>query len=299
MDSLLALSNDLAGAVERAGRAVVAVHARRRLPSSGVHWRPGLVVTAEHTVQAEAGITITRPDGRNVPATLVGRDPGTDLALLSVEDGGFPTAEMGDTATLKVGHMVLALGHGPTASLGVVSALGGPWTSLRGGQVDLLVRLDLTLYPGFSGGPLVGVEGRVLGINTSGLSRLLRLSIPAATVARVGEELARTGRVARGYLGLGMQPVRLPEALRHSLGLPGDHGLIVVNVEPDGPAAAAGLLIGDVLVALDGTALSSVGDVQAALARLRAGAAAAVSIVRAGARMEVRLTVGERPRRGR
>lgn len=297
MDSLQALSNDLAGAVERAGRATVAVHARRRLPSTGVHWRPGLVVTAEHTVQAEAGISITLPDGRAASAKLVGRDPGTDLAVLSVDAGDLATAEVGDAETLRVGHMVLALGHGPTASLGAISALGGPWNSIRGGQVDRLVRLDLTLYPGFSGGPLVDARGRVLGINTSGLSRVLRLCIPASTVTRVADELARTGRVARGYLGLGMQPVRLPEALRQRLGLSGDNGLIVVSVEPDGPAAAAGILLGDVLVALDGARLSGVDDVQTALARLRVGAGAALSIVRAGAAVEVRLTVGERPRR--
>lgn len=297
MESLQALSNDLAAAVERAGRATVAVHARRRLASSGVHWRPGLVVTAEHTVQTDAGISVTRPDGQTVAAKLVGRDPGTDLALLSLEDGSFPTADVGDAETLRVGHMVLALGHGPAASLGAISALGGPWNSVRGGQVDRLVRLDLTLYPGFSGGPLIDARGHVLGINTSGLSRVLRLCIPASTVTRVSEELARTGRVARGYLGLGMQPVRLPDALRQRLGLQGDNGLIVVSVESDGPAAAAGILLGDVLVALDGARLSSVDDVQAALARLRVGAGAVLSIVRAGGSMEVRLTVGERPRR--
>src|SRR5215468_257545 len=194
MSSLLSLSNDLAGAVERAGRAVVAVNGRPRLPSTGVHWRPGVIVTADHTVRTDEDITITRPDGRTVPASLAGRDPGTDLAVLRVGDSDLPVADVAEPASLRVGHMVLAIGNGPRASWGVVSALGGRWRTWRGGEIDQLVRLDLTLYPGFSGGPLVDVEGRVVGISTSGLSRQLELAVPAATVARVAAELLERGR---------------------------------------------------------------------------------------------------------
>ena len=265
MDTLLSLSNDLAGAVERTAPAIVTVHARRRLPSTGIHWRPGVIVTADHTVRAEEDITVTTPDGRALPAVLAGRDPGTDLAVLTVKDAGSVTAALGDDAALKVGHLVLALGYGPRVSWGVIGALGPRWRSWRGGEIERLVRLDLTLYPGFSGGPLVDAGGRVVGLNTSGLARDARLAVPATTVTRVADELLRTGHVSRGYLGLGMQPVRLPEPLRGQLGLTRETGLIVVTVEPDGPAARAGVLLGDVLVALDGAPVSDLDDVQARL----------------------------------
>jgi S1-C subfamily serine protease len=299
MEALLSLSNELAGAVERIAPSIVAVHARRRLPSTGIHLRPGIVVTAEHTVRAEDGLTVETPDGRSHPATLVGRDSGTDLAVLKITtDLDGPPAPRGDDGALRVGHMVLALGYGPRASWGVISALGPRWRTWRGGEIDRLVRLDLVLYPGFSGGPLVDAAGHVVGVNTSALARDSRLAVPVTTVGRVVDELLRQGHVSRGYLGIGMQPVRLPDGLRAALGLPGDGGLIVVTVEPDGPAARAGLLLGDVLVALDGVPTADLDDVQGRLGGDRIGTTVTALVVRAGARAEVRVTVGERPRRG-
>ena len=295
MDALLSLSNDLAAAVERAAPAVVAVHARR-LPSTGIHWRPGIVVTAEHTVRTAEDITVTMADGRSLPAVLAGRDPGTDLAVLRVADAGSVVATLGDDAALKVGHMVLALGYGPRASWGVISALGPRWRSWRGGDIDRLVRLDLVLYPGFSGGPLVDAAGRVVGLNTSGLARETRLALPVTMVTRVADELLQKGHVSRGYLGLGMQPVRLPEPLRAQFGL-GDGALIVVMVEPSGPAARAGVLLGDVLVALDGEPVGDLDDVQARLGSDRVGAEISAVVLRGGVRTELRITVGEQPRR--
>jgi len=295
MDALLSLSNDLAAAVERAAPAVVAVHARR-LPSTGIHWRPGIVVTAEHTVRTAEDITVTMADGRSLPAVLAGRDPGTDLAVLRVADAGSVVATLGDDAALKVGHMVLALGYGPRASWGVISALGPRWRSWRGGDIDRLVRLDLVLYPGFSGGPLVDAAGRVVGLNTSGLARETRLALPVTMVTRVADELLQKGHVSRGYLGLGMQPVRLPEPLRAQLGL-GDGALIVVMVEPSGPAARAGVLLGDVLVALDGEPVGDLDDVQARLGSDRVGAEISAVVLRGGVRTELRITVGEQPGR--
>ena len=297
MDTLLSLSNDLAGAVERTAPAIVTVHARRRLPSTGIHWRPGVIVTADHTVRAEEDITVTTPDGRALPAVLAGRDPGTDLAVLTVKDAGSATAALGDDAALKVGHLVLALGYGPRVSWGVIGALGPRWRSWRGGEIERLVRLDLTLYPGFSGGPLVDAAGRVVGLNTSGLARDARLAVPATTVTRVADELLRTGHVSRGYLGLGMQPVPLPEPLRRQLGLTRETGLIVVTVEPDGPAARAGVLLGDVLVALDGAPVGDLDDVQARLGSDRIGVAIPAVLVRAGERTELSITVGAQPSR--
>jgi serine protease DegQ len=297
MEALLSLSNDLAAAVERAAPCIVAVHARRP-PSTGLHWRPGIVVTADHTVRTEQDITVTTADGRSLPAVLAGRDPGTDLAVLRVTGLGAPTAVPGEDAGLRVGHMVLALGYGPRASWGVISALGPRWRSWRGGEIDRLVRLDLVLYPGFSGGPLVDTAGRVVGLNTSGLARETNLAVPLTTVSRVAEELSSKGHVSRGYLGVGMQPVRLPAPLRTALGLRTEGGLIVVMVEPDGPAARAGLLLGDVLVALDGAPTQDLEDVQVLLGPDRIGRAVSALVVRAGGRAELRVTVGERARRG-
>ena len=299
---LLSLSNDLAGAVERAGRATVAVNARQRVPSSGVHWRQGIVVTADHTIERDEDITVTLPDGRTVPVTLAGRDPGTDLAVLKVQGTEWPVAEIGDAAALKVGHVVLAVArpgeHGLSASVGVVSYLGEAWRTWRGGQIDRFVRPDLTLYPGFSGGPLVDVQGRVLGVNTSGLSRGGALAIPASTVQRVADQLVATGRIARGYLGIGMQPVTVPDALKSKLGLATGGGLVVVSVQPGGPAEKAGALIGDILVALDGKPVADTDDVQALLDPERVGTSIAATVIRGGELAALTVTVGERPQRG-
>jgi S1-C subfamily serine protease len=298
--TLLALSNNLADAVERAGNAVVTVNARHRIPSSGVHWRSGVIVTADHTVRRDEEITVTLPDHRTVPAKLVGRDSSTDLAVLQLQDFELPTAEIGDTGALKIGHMVLAVARpgesGLSASLGVVSAKGGAWRSWCGGQIDQFIRLDLTLYPGFSGGPLVDVTGTVVGINTSG-PRNMVLTIPVVTVNRVIDTLLEKGRVARGYLGLGMQPVLLPDTLKNTLNLSSHGGVIVVNIEPDGPGDRAGVLIGDVLLSLDGKPVSDTGDVQAMLGPDSVGKTLQVQVVRGGALVEVAIAVGERPRR--
>jgi S1-C subfamily serine protease len=297
---LLALSHDLARAVERAGCAVVAVNARPRLPSSGVHWRQGVIVTAEHTIKREEEIAVTLPDGRSVPATFAGRDASTDLAVLKLPGGEFPTADVGDSAALKAGHLVLAVarpgerGRGLSASLGVISAVGGAWRTWSGGQIDQFVRLDLTLYPGFSGGPLVDAQGRVVGINTSG-PRNMVLAIPTSTVNRVIDQLLDKGRIARGYLGLGMQPIRLPETLRRTLNLTAQSGIIVVAVQPGSPAEQAGMLIGDVLLALDGKPMSDTTDVLAVLGPERVGQEVRASIIRGGVLSELMIPVGERP----
>jgi len=291
MSTLSALSNDLAGAAERASRAVVSVHGRPHVPSSGVLWSPNVVVTAEHTLKRDEEITVTFADGRNVPATLAGRDPGTDLAALKVDSAGAGAAELGDTASLKVGHLVLALGRasekGVSGSLGFVSGVGGPWKTWRSGQVDQLVRLDVAIYPGFSGGPLVDAEGRIVGINTSGLSRFMPVAIPVPTANHVIKDLLEKGRVARGYLGIGMHPVRLPD---------GRTGLIVIHVQPDGPAGRAGLLIGDVLLKLEGTTIADTDDVHGHLGADSVGKKLTASIVRGGADLELTIQVGERPR---
>jgi S1-C subfamily serine protease len=300
--ALLGFSNDLAGAVERAGVSVVAVHGRSRLPSSGIHWRSGVVVTADHTLEHDEGITVTLADGKTLPASVAGRDAGTDLAVLKIDASGLPVAEIGDSSSLKIGHIVLAVGRpgdvGLSASWGAISALGPAWRTWAGGQVDQMIRPDLTLYPGFSGGPLIDAQGRVVGVNTSGLSRSLTLAIPTSTINRVTETLLSRGHISRGYLGLAMQPVRLPDSLRSQLSLGNETGLIVVHVELDGPAESAGAFVGDILVSIDGKAVGDTEDVQPLLDADRVGKQLRISVVRGGQLQDLVTTVGERPQKG-
>jgi S1-C subfamily serine protease len=294
---LAALSDDLAGAVERAARSTVAIHARRRIPSSGTAWRPGVIVAASHTIAREDEISLTLPDGRTAPATLAGRDETTDLAVLRTEAALTPV-ERADAGALRIGNLVLAVGRpgqSVTASLGVLSAVGAEWRTWQGGRIDRFLRLDLSIYDGFSGGPLVEAGGRALGLNTSGLARGMALTIPGSTVDHVADQILSGGRLTRGYLGLASQPVRLPEGLRQGLNLGSDFGLVIVNVEPDGPADRAGVLLGDILVALDGAPVSEPADVLAALGPDRVGRPIAARLLRAGQPTEVTITVGSRP----
>src|ERR1700676_4801169 len=266
---LIALSIELAATAERAGRSVVAVNARWRNASSGVIWRDGVIVTADHTIRREEEIRITLPDGRTAAAELAGRDPGTDLAVLKVELADAPIARPPAPDTIKTGNLALAIGRseqtGVSAAMGVISNVSGPWHTWRGGRLDRFGRLDIGLYPGVSGAAVVDAEGNLVGIATAGLSRTSLLAIPAATIDRVTEELLRQGHISRGYLGVGLQPIPMPEHLRTKL-KSAQGGLIVLSVEPDGPAGQAGVVIGDVLLALDGRPVASTDDVQEFLA---------------------------------
>jgi len=290
-NELAELSNDLAAAVARTGPAVVAVAARPRFTSSGVFWRPGVVVTAAHTVRIDEEIQVTLADGSDVPATLAGRDPGSDVAVLRVE-GATNAAVARAGAVPSPGHLVLAIGRskdsGVNASMGIVSAVSGSWRTWRGGRLDHYIRLDLGLYPGSSGGVAVNVGGEAIGIVTSALSRIAGVAIPATTVDRVVEEILKQGRVARAYLGVGLQPVELP-----------DHqtGLIVLSVEPDGPAAHAGVLIGDIFVSLDGKRIADTDDVQSVLEAHGIGQAVEVECLRGGVAKKLAITTAERPQR--
>lgn len=299
--SLASLSEQLADAVAGSAASVVAVHARPRLPSSGVHWRDGLVVTAEATVKRQEGLGVTLPDGSRVDATLVGRDPATDLAVLRIPAGRLPVARLGDPGVLRPGHLVLALARlgddGPRVAFGAVSATGGAWRCWKGGEIDRRLQSDVTLYPGFGGGPLVDVEGRVHGVNSGGLSRPLTTTITVATVDRVTGALLERGYVARGWLGIGMHPVRFNPGARERLGLDRDNGLVVLSVEPDAPAARAGVLVGDVVLAIDGQRLDSPEQVADLLGTGAAGRTLALELVRGGTRTRAEVTVGERPRR--
>lgn len=292
---LTGFSTALAGLVENAGPSIVRVEARRRLPASGiVYSADGLIVTAQHTVEQDEGITVGLADGSTVAATLVGRDPATDLALLRIEQAGLTPAAWVDAGDLKVGNLVLALGRpGRTvqATLGIVSALGGAWRTGAGGEIDHYLQTDVVMYPGFSGGPLVEASGRVAGVNSSALARGVSVSIPAATVKRVVVALAAHGKMPRGYLGVGVQPVRLAGAIHQAVGQ--ETGLILMSVEPGGPAEQAGLVQGDVLVTFGGQPVRDLDELQALLAAHRSGQQAAVQIVRSGQVQSITVTVGQ------
>lgn len=300
-NTLNALSHDLAHVVEQVSPSVVAVNARRHLSSSGVYWRDGIIVTAAHTIRRTDEISVIVASGQSVVATLAGVDPSTDLAVLKIDNPELSPPLFGDAAQLKVGHVVLAVGRGAqrglNATLGIVGVLSGSWRTWRGGLIDQFIGLDLVLHPGAAGGPLTDSHGRVLGINTLGLSRSMALTIPVSTVNRVVTHLLEKGHMGLGYLGLGMRPIPLPENLKSTLNLSADSGLIVVTVEPDGPGSKAGVLFGDVIVALEGTAVSNIRDLQAFLEPESVGKTIPVSIIRGGKPIEINVTIGERRRR--
>ncbi len=294
--SLEELSTGLADAVERVGASTVTVNARPRIPASGIAWAPGLVVTADHVVEQDEEITIGLPDGREVKATLAGRDPGSDLAALRVEAELEP-AERAAEGSARVGHLVLAVGRPSKSdlqtSIGVVSAVGGAWRSRSGAEVEGYLRSDTTFFPGFSGGPLADVEGRVLGINTSRFRPGSGITIPVVAAARIVDALVSQGRIRRAYFGVGTQPVRLPEALVESAGGQAT-GLLVVSVADDSPAARAGIFVGDILVALENTALTSTEAFQGALTPERVESSVRVTVLRGGERREVAATLAAR-----
>ncbi len=299
-NALIEFSNSLADAVERAGRSVVGVLEGGQRGVSGTVWREDIVVTAEHTIRGRQEVTVALPAGGTATASVAGRDPGTDIAVLKLAAKGAEAAGFGDAEQLRVGHLVLAVGRrgeeGLSTSYGVISAIGGPWRTWQGGRVDRYLRLDLLPYPGFSGGPLVDAEGHVLGINTSGPRRSV-LTIPSTTVNHVVDQLLSKGHIARGYLGAGLQAVRLPTALQQTLADKRETALLITTIAPDGPADRAGLLIGDVVLAIDGQPLGDPADLQVALDPESVGKTARVQVLRGGKLAEVNVVIGERPRR--
>jgi len=318
-NSLAAVSDALAGAVERIAPSLVTVSARRRIPATGVAWGDGLIVTADHVIEHEDDIKVRlhgEDDARS--AELVGRDPSSDLALLRV-GGDLTAAEASDAEATRVGHLVLAVGlpgTSPEASLGVVSGIG-TWGRRGGGRGrggrrsgrgrrrgtgadsgGTYLRSDTTFFPGFSGGPLVDAHGRVVGINTSRFRPGNGITIPSTAVADVVATLAQHGRIRRAYLGIGSQVTRLPEALAAKLAgdLAGiESGLLVVGIEADSPAENGGLLVGDILVGLGGSPLSRTEDLQEQLGADQVGVAAELTVLRGGEPATLSVTPSERP----
>ncbi len=299
---LIELSNALAQATERAAANVVAVHAESRGSASGVVWRAGTIVTAEHALRRDEEIHATLPDGRVVPATLAGRDPSSDLAVLKCAEASAAVSGFGDVNALKPGSLTLVVGRtrasGPVAALGAVSLVVPERRTWTGTALAPYIRLDVGLQPTAIGGAVVDAQGRIVGIATPRFARFGAIAIPAPTVDRVIDTLLKKGHIPQGYLGVGLQPVRLPEALRQSLQRSEKTAAIVLEVEPESPAHKAGIVIGDILVALAGHPVARLEDIHSQLNGEAIGKPLALKFVRGGATQEVNIVVGERPRGG-
>ncbi len=322
-DTLQSFSDSVVAVVEKAGASVVTVDGRNRLPASGIVWSAdGVIVTANHVVQRDEDIQIGLPGGEMIAATLAGRDPASDIAVLRVDAGGLTPAAWIDS-TLKVGQVVLALGRPGTSIQADMGMIGGLLSigaaprdeeeaapaGRRGGHhrrrawfegswplgsrgLDVYIRTGITMYPGFSGGALVDASGQTIGMNTSALMRGTPLTLPVNVLQRVVSALLENGHMRQGYLGVSSQPVRLPDTLAAEIGQ--STGVLLVGVEPDSPAAAAGLMLGDTIVALDGEPVHTLDDLLALLSGDRVGKAVPVRIVRGGQVQEVTVTIGER-----
>lgn len=299
-------SAQITGAVAAIAPSIVAIDARPRVATSGIVWREGVIVSTNHAIRRDENITVTLDGGQKLTATLVGRDAGSDLAVLKIDDAeaakSLKPADIGATTEIKVGNIVLAVGRarpesGVTASFGIVNAVGDAWRTWRGDEIERFISLDLAIYLGFSGGALINPDGKVYGVNTSAFGRGMALTIPSETVNRVVEALLAKGRIARPYLGIGTQAVPLSESLREKLDLKQSSGLMLLTVEANGPADKAGVLIGDVLLSIDDKPTLEPADVQAALWGREAGSTINARFLRGGELKEIAIALGERPAR--
>ncbi|HVS07021.1 MAG TPA: trypsin-like peptidase domain-containing protein [Candidatus Dormibacteraeota bacterium] len=293
MATLSDLSREIAELVARLGSSIVRIDARQGRPATGIVWADNLVLTADHVLEHEDNIQVTGAQS-TVKAAIAGRDHGTDLALLRTEGLGGVSAPRGRSTDIRPGHLVIALGQPGDlqVTFGIVSGMSGSFRSWRGGQVERLIQTTAELLPGFSGGPLVDAEGRVVGINSWNFGRGISRAVPVETAERVAESLKTHGRIRRAYLGLGAQPVRLSQALASQVGQ--DSGLLIVTVEAGGPAQTAGLLQGDTIVTIDGDPVRQLDELFDKLGALEVGSAHRLGVVRAGERKDIAITVGER-----
>ncbi len=299
VNELAAWSDQLAAAVEMAGRHVVALQNPSSTFAAGILWplnEGAVVVTADHALHQQDLRAVVLPDGRAIAATVIGRDPGTDIAVLRLAETIIAPSLAVGQQVWKAGHLALAVGRsneaGLTASMGIISVAAGSWRTWRGGQVDQMLRLDMGLYPGASGGLVISGGQVLIGMATRGLSRVGSIALPFTTLTRVVEALVSGGCVVRGYLGVGLQPIALPQHLSQQKYA---NGHILVSVELQGPAEQAGLMIGDILLAIDGKVIEDTGGLMEFLDSGSVGQVLSLEILRGGHLHTVGVTVGARP----
>jgi S1-C subfamily serine protease len=283
---LLSLSAGLAAIVRDVAPSLVSVQSARAR-STGFSWRPGLIVAAENALADDGEHSVLAPDGVLSPARIVGRDPSTDVALLRIERTDLKKAPP-TAATPTAGALAVVAGAregAANAALGIVSFAGPQWRSLRGGVIDARIELDAALAQASEGGLAIDAAGQALGMAVFG-PRRRTLVIPMTTIDRVADLLATKGRIARGYLGLGLQPVKLDD---------GGTGAMAISVDAKGPGAAAGVRQGDIIVAWNGEPVRGVHQLVRALGPDSVGASVRLALRRGGEPIEKTLTIGERP----
>ena len=293
---LVALSDTTAKLVEGAASSIVSVHGGSRWHSSGIHWRSGIIVTAEEVLERDENIKLTLPGGQTIDASLVGRDPSTDVAVLRFQPDGLPTAASA-TASLRAGEAIFALGSDEgtaLAAFGIVALAGGAWRSSRGGTIDNFIRLDLALNPVAEGGALIDVQGRVLGMTVLG-PRRRALAIPTSTIERAVDQLLARGHVFRGYLGAGLRPLKGELRQDSSPTSSSGRGVLVIDVDPEGPSKRAGLLVGDIIISWNGKPIDRVRDVMHLLGPESVGTSVDLGLIRGGVSATLQLIIGERP----
>jgi len=292
---LASLSGELAGVVERVGPSVVRIDDGSRLTATGVVWQSdGDILTTSHGVERDEDLVVELADGQTrLPATLVGRDPDTDLALLRVQATELPALARAALETAQVGHLVLALGRPGTAGLqATIGIVSSRQESQTGGAPEYVLTTDAVLYPGFSGGPLVSVDGQMVGLLNRAFGRGSGVALGTSLIARVAHALRTTGKVSRGYLGVRTQIVAVPARLRETLNVAQERGLLVVGVETGSPAEQGGLLPGDTLLRVDGTVTEDVDALRGDLRRRQAGETVVLALLRGGALQDLHVTLG-------
>ena len=296
--ALFDLSNAIAAIVAESRAFTVTVFGRRRLPGTGIVWANDLVVTANHIVEQDEGIEVGGDNGDRRAATVVGRDPAGDIAVLRVSAGAALKAAPRATGELRAGELVFGIGRAgaghPEVSAGIVNTAGAALRVSRGRIIEPVIQSEIVMLPGFSGGPLLNAQGEVLGLNSSHLGRGVSLTISVAALAPIVETLTTHGRLRRGYLGIGTQAVGLSASQVSESGSDAQTGLVVLSIDEGGPAHQAGLLIGDILITVNGAPVRSVDDLVDQLPGELIGSSIPVVVVRGSQKQEIAIIVGER-----
>jgi S1-C subfamily serine protease len=298
---LQSYSTAISGLVEKAGAYVAAIKSAPYRVTSGVIFREDLIAVNNHLLKREGKIPVHLPEGEAAEANIVGRDPAIDLAILQVPGAHWATPETEEDSALRAGALAVVVGRtldaGLSASAGILGAVGGPRRSWRGGELDRFLRLDVNLYPSQAGAAVVSAAGRFVGMATPAILRHSALAVPMGTLHNVAQEMLSGGGIQQGYLGVGLQPVSLPEHLRSKSPLAGETGLMIVSIEPGTSAEKAGLQLGDIFIAVGGASLTHVESLMGALRGKSIGKPVLFSILRAGEVTSVEIEIVARPGR--